>query len=308
MPKTNDSALEQETAGETAAINQVSKSDDYYANFNFGDLHVDLRLMMKSGVHFGHQKSRKNPKMDEYIFGTKNGINIIDLERTEEKLKEAMEFVKKTVAEGQNILFVGTKKQAKRLVESAAKKCQMPYVVERWLGGTFTNFRNISERTRYLRDGQENMKKGEYSKYTKFEQMKIGEELGKLETKMGGIKNMTKLPGAIFVTGIIEDNLAIQEARIKNIPIIALADTNVDPGKIDYPIPANEDAVSSLRLMIAYITKAVIEGKNSLPASVPKEKAAADTQENNLPGEIKEEVLEGIKSGLKGIKTPEEKK
>jgi small subunit ribosomal protein S2 len=152
------------------------------------------------------------------------------------------------------------------------------------------------------------MKKGEYSKYTKFEQMKIGEELEKLETKMGGIKNMTKLPGAIFVTGIIEDNLAIQEARIKNIPIIALADTNVDPGKIDYPIPANEDAVSSLRLMIAYITKAVIEGKNSLSASVPKEKEAGDAPESDLPGEIKEEVLEGIKSGIKGIKTPEEEK
>ena len=308
MPKNSDSAPEQETVDETATKNQVSKSDDYYADFNFGDLRMDLRMMMKSGVHFGHQKSRKNPKMDEYIFGTKNGINIIDLERTEEKLNSAMEFAKKIVSEGQNILFVGTKKQAKGLVESAAKKCLMPYVVERWLGGTFTNFRNISERTRYLRDGQENMKKGEYSKYTKFEQMKIGEELEKLETKMGGIKNMTKLPGAIFVTGIIEDNLAIQEARIKNIPIIALADTNVDPSKIDYPIPANEDAVSSLRLMIAYITKAVIEGKNSLPTSVSTEKAAVEIQDNDLPGEIKEEALEGIKSSLKGIKTPEEEK
>jgi len=227
-------------------------------------------------VHFGHQKARRSPKMNEYIFGTKNGINIIDLEKTVAKLEEATQFVKKIVAEGQQILFVGTKKQAKRLVESAAKRCGMPFVVERWLGGTFTNFRIISERARYLRDGQEKMKKGEYGKYTKFEQMKIGEELDKLENKMGGIKQMTKFPGAIFVTGILEDNLAIQEARIKKIPIIALADTNVDPSQIDYPIPANEDAVSSLRLMIAYITKAVIDAKSS--AAIPKENVAAEAK------------------------------
>ena len=137
----------------------------------------------------------------------------------------------------------------------------MPFVVERWLGGTFTNFKIISERTRFLRDGEEKMKTGEYGKYTKFEQMKIAEELDRLETKMGGIKHMTKLPAAIFVTGVIEDNLAIQEACNKKIPIIALVDTNVDPSQIDYPIPSNEDAVSALRLMISYVTKAVLEAK-----------------------------------------------
>lgn len=280
MPKNNDSALEQKEVGEAATENLVSKSEDYYADFDFAGLAVDMRLMLKNGVHFGHQKARRNPKMNEFIFGTKNGINIIDLEKTVEQLEEAMQFVKKIVTEGQQILFIGTKKQAKRLVESAARKCSMPFVVERWLGGTFTNFRIISERTRFLRDGQENTKKGEYSKYTKFEQMKIGEELDKLENKMGGIKQMTKFPGAIFVTGIIEDNLAVQEARIKKIPIIALADTNVDPTQIDYPIPANEDAVSSLRLMIAYITKAVIDAKAAIPAPAPKE---------NVPAEAKKE-------------------
>jgi small subunit ribosomal protein S2 len=278
MLKKDISAEKQEEVGEAATRNQASRSEDYYADFDFAGLAVDMRLMLKNGVHFGHQKARRNPKMNEYIFGTKNGINIIDLEKTVEKLEEAMQFVKKVVWEGQPILFVGTKKQAKRLVESAAIICGMPFVVERWLGGTFTNFRIISERARYLRDGQENMKKGEYSKYTKFEQMKIGEELEKLENKMGGIKQMTKLPGAIFVTGIAEDNLAVQEARIKHIPIIALADTNVDPTPIDYPIPANEDAVSSLRLMIAYITKAVIDAKASIPAPVVKESVPAESK------------------------------
>jgi small subunit ribosomal protein S2 len=220
-----------------------------------------MNTMLKAGVHFGHQKSRKNPKMNEYIFGVRNGVNILDLQKTVIKLKEAMTFIEKIAAEGQDILFVGTKKQVKKLIESAARRSDSPYVIDRWLGGTFTNFQNISTRTRFLRDGEEKTKSGEYEKYTKFEQMKIAEELGRLERRMGGIKNMAKLPGAIFVTGVIEDELAIKEAIKKNIPIIALVDTNVNPENIDYPIPANEDAVSALRLMIAYAVKAVVEGK-----------------------------------------------
>ncbi len=236
-----------------------SKSEDYFAHFDFGSLKVDMREMLKSGVHFGHQKSRKNPKMDEYIFGTKNGINIINLQRTAEKLEETREFIRNVKNAGQEILFVGTKKQAYKLVESAAKRCGMPYVVERWLGGTFTNFKVISLRAKFLREEQEKMKKGEYAKYTKFEQLKMTEELQRLEKRMGGIKHMTKLPVAIFVTSVIEDNLAVQEAVRRDIPVIALADTNVDPGNISYPVPANDDAVSSLRLMIAYVCQAVID-------------------------------------------------
>ena len=277
-----------EQVADGAAQNKISKGEDYFADFNFDSLQVDIKSMLKNGVHFGHQKARKNPKMDEYVFGTKNSINIIDLEKTAAKLEEAVEFIKKIVSEGQAVLFVGTKKQAKRLVESAAKRCSMPYVVERWLGGTFTNFRIISARTKYLRESQEKMKQGEYAKYTKFEQMKIVEELAKLENKMGGIKNMTKFPGAIFVTGLIEDNLAVQEAKIKNIPIVALVDTNVDPSAIDYPIPANEDAVSSLRLMIAYICKAVLDGKKSVPAPAAGEKDNKGEEEKSST-EIKKE-------------------
>lgn len=267
---TEKKAAAQPQAVEAAATKALS-GEDYFADFDFGSLKIDMKDMLKAGVHFGHQKSRKNPKMKDYIFGTKNGINIIDLEKSVEKLEEAKKFIEKTVSAGGEILFVGTKKQAKNLVESAARRCGMPFVIERWLGGTFTNFKNISGRTKYLRDGQEKMKKGEYAKYTKFEQMKIAEELEKLESKMGGIKQMTKFPAAIFSTGVIEDSLAIAEARKKNIPIIALVDTNVDPGIIDYPIPANEDAVSSLRLMLAYVCQAVIAGKEKI--GLPKEEA-----------------------------------
>lgn len=261
MPK-EEAAAKQAKVAEAATAIKASNGEDYFADFDFGSLETDMKSMLKAGVHFGHQKSRKNPKMNEYIFGAKNGINIIDLQKTVEKLEEAEKFMENIVSKGGEILFVGTKKQAKKLVESAARRCGMPYVTERWLGGTFTNFRNVSARTKYLREREEKMKKGEYAKYTKFEQMKIAEELEKLESKMGGIKNMTKLPAAIFSTGVIEDNLAVAEARKKNIPIVALVDTNVNPSVIDYPIPANEDAVSSLRLMLAYVCKAVIGGKN----------------------------------------------
>jgi len=272
MTEEKKAALEQTPAGNAiVAGGEVEKalpkvSDDYFADFDFAKLTIDMNSMLKAGVHFGHQKSRRNPKMDEYIFGTRNGINIIDLQKTVAKLEDALKFIEKITSEGQEILFVGTKKQTKKLIESAAKKCGVSFVIDRWLGGTFTNFSAISSRTKFLRNGEEKMKRGEYDKYTKFEQMKIAEELERLERRMGGIKNMTKLPSAIFVTGVIEDDLAIKEAMKRNIPIIALVDTNVNPSNIDYLIPANEDAVSSLRLMIAYVAKAVLAGKEKAQA------------------------------------------
>jgi small subunit ribosomal protein S2 len=247
-----------ELAGQNKSQSPVK---DYFSGLDFSKMKVEIEDMFKSGVHFGHHKSRKNPKMDEYIFATKNGVNIINLEQAKEKLKEALAFIKKVVSEGQEVLFVGTKKQTKRLVESAAKACDMPYVSERWLGGTFTNFSVISNRTRYLRDGIDKNKKGEYEKYTKFERGKKMEELERLDRKMGGIKNMIKFPGAVFAVSAHDDSLAIKEARAKNIPVIALIDTNSDPFEVDYPIPANDDAVSSLRLILGYICKAVLEGK-----------------------------------------------
>lgn len=236
---------------------------DYFANVDMTSLEVKIEDMFKAGVHFGHNKSRKNPKMDEYIFATKNDVNIFDLEKTAIKLGEAMKFLSETASRGEEILFVGTRKQAKKIVEAAARTCGMPFVTERWLGGTFTNFSAISVRTKYLRDGLEKKEKGEFAKYTKFEQMKKVEELERMEKRMGGIKNMQKLPGAIFVASTIEDNLAVKEARACKIPIVALVDSNSNPAGIDHIIPANEDAVSSLRLMLSYIAKAIMDGKNN---------------------------------------------
>lgn len=262
----NVSDVAQVLADQSLAKERVA-SEDYFADFDFESLEADMGEMLKSGVHFGHQKSRRNPKMDEYIFGVKNNISIIDLQKTVEKLEEASNFISEVISAGKSILFVGTKKQVKRLVESAARRSKMPYVVERWLGGTFTNFKIISIRTRFLREEQEKMKRGGYAKYTKFEQLKKSQELDRMEERMGGIKHMLKLPGAIIVTGVIEDHLAIKEAVKEGVPIIALADTNVDPSKIDYPVPANDDAISSLRLMLAYLTKVIIKNK---PESIIK--------------------------------------
>jgi small subunit ribosomal protein S2 len=260
---------EEQGIGSVANIEVKAKNqqDDYFAGFDFSKLEISVEEMFKNGVHFGHKKSRKNPKMEGYIFTTKNGINIINLQRTEEKLKEALEFIKNTVSQNQDILFVGTKKQAKRLIESAANATGMPFVSERWLGGTFTNYKVISDRVKYIRDQEEKIKKGDIQKYTKFEQMKIKDELEKLNLKMGGIKNMTKMPGAVFVASVSDDKLPIREAQAKNIPVIALVDTNADPTGIDYPVPANEDAVSSLRLLLAYVAGAVLEGKEKRAAN-----------------------------------------
>jgi small subunit ribosomal protein S2 len=264
-------------SSEPQKVHKKAIGEDYFAGFDFSKLEVNIEEMFKNGVHFGHHKSRKNPKMDEFIFGTRNGISIFDLQKTVTKLKTALDFINQAVSSGQEILFVGTKKQAKRLVESAARRCDVPFVSERWLGGTFTNYPVISKRTKYLRDGQEKMKKGGYAQYTKFEQMKIAEELEKLEKKMGGIKNMTRIPDVIFALSVIDDDLAIKEARARKIPVVALVDTNVSPDYIDFPIPANEDAVSSIALMLAYVSKAVLEGKAKASAI----KAKNNKEENN---------------------------
>ncbi len=246
-------------AAAVVATEKDVKNENYFSNLDLSKIDGSLEEMMKNGVHFGHQKSRRNPKMDEYIFTVKKGINIIDLEKTQEKVKEALQFIQGLKKAGKNILFVGTKIQAKDLVQETAEACGMPFVVERWLGGTFTNFKVIRSRTRYLVDSQAMLERGEFKKYTKFEQMKKIEELEKMEKRMGGIKNMTELPAAIFVTSVKEDALAIAEARKTGVPIIAIADTNVDPSIIDYPIPANDDAISSLRLILAYAYKGIME-------------------------------------------------
>ncbi len=225
---------------------------------NFSAAEVSMEKLLKAGAHFGHNKSRKDPRMENYIFGAKRGINIIDLEKTQEELKRAIEFIKTLIKEDKKILFVGTKKQAKTMIKAAAIECNMPFVSERWLGGTFTNFGVIKKRAQYLRESQEKLSTGGFDKYTKLEKLKKTEELEKLEKKMGGLKGMTELPGAIFISDIKTDEIALKEAINANIPVIAIVDTNVNPEKINYPIPANDDAVSSIKLILEYIGGAII--------------------------------------------------
>lgn len=244
----------QEVIAKKSAKNSVNS---YFEDIDFSKVEITLEAMLKSGVHFGHMKSRRHPKMDEYIYTTRNNINIIDLQKTLEKLQEAMKFLSSVQKEGKKVLFVGTKKQANDLIESLAHRLGAPYVVERWIGGTFTNFKVIRGRTKYLKESEEQLARGEFKKYTKFEQSKKTEELEKLEKRMGGIKEMTELPGAIFIADVKESAIVVQEARKLNIPVSGIVDTNTDPSGIDYPIPANDDAISSLRLILSCIGKAL---------------------------------------------------
>lgn len=220
-----------------------------------------LTDMLQAGVHFGHQSSKWHPRMKKYIFGTRQGIHIINLEQTQKALDEAMSFAKKTALRGGTILFVGTKKQASGLVAAAAKSCNMPYVDKRWLGGTLTNFASIAQVIRKLKDMKRRTEKGEYAKYTKFEQMKFAEEIALLEEKVGGMQDMLRIPDAIFVLDIRKDKTAVEEANRRGVKVIAICDTNVDPTDVDFPVPANDDAVKAIELMANMMAGAIKEGR-----------------------------------------------
>lgn len=223
---------------------------------------IDLMDMLKAGVHFGHKKSKKHPKMDEYIFAVRNGISIIDLSKTKFKLSEAADFAKKVSASGGTVLFVGTKRQAGKIVKSAAERCEMPYVSERWLGGTFTNFDKILIGKKRLESLIAQKESGELEKrYTKKEFQEIGREMKRLEIKFGGIKKVNKIPEAVFVVDIEEEETAILEANKVGVPIIAITDSNTDPSIVTYPIPSNDDAIRSIELVTNVIADAIIEGR-----------------------------------------------
>lgn len=217
--------------------------------------------MLKAGVHFGHRTSKWNPKMEPFIFGVRNNIHIIDLEMTVIALNSALEFVKKVAADGGVILFVGTKKQMSGIVKEAAEKINMPFVVNRWIGGLFTNYAVISKQIRLMEELEKDFKEGNFDKYTKKEKLNIERKIKKLNEKFGGLRNLKKLPEVIFAVDINEDKIAIAEARNKSIPVIALADTNTDPSIVTYPIPANDDALSSVRLIINRIVDEYEKGK-----------------------------------------------
>ena len=222
---------------------------------------IDIEEMTQAGVHLGHKTSRFHPKMKPYLFGTRNSIHIFDLEKTAEKLKQALEFIGQLISDNKMLLLVGTKVQIKDQVKAAAEECGLPFVSERWLGGTFTNFETIKKRVDYFKDLEKKKTQGELEKYTKKEKAGMDKELKDLERKVGGIKDLTKLPEAIFIMDMKKDFLAIKEARKKNIKIIAIADTNVDPGEVDYPIPGNDDAISSLNYILGKVKETVLKNK-----------------------------------------------
>lgn len=240
----------------------TENSQKLTADFKYEDLELTVPEMLKAGVHFGHKSSRWNPKMKPYIFGIKNGIHIVDLDKTLAMFQEALEYVEQIVANGGKILFVGTKPQAQDVIRWAGEKTEMPYVSNRWLGGTFTNFNEIKKRIRYLNGQEEKMISGEFNKYTKYEQGKIRKEIEKMNEKMGGIKKMESLPQLIFAVDIKEDGLAVKEARRMKIPVVAMSDTNNDPTLADYAIPANDDALSSLKYVLGIVMKKVKEAKS----------------------------------------------
>lgn len=214
-----------------------------------------LEQMLKAGVHFGHRASKWNSKMKPYIFTTRNNVHVIDLEKTREKMKEALEFIRELKKKKGTIIFVATKVAAKEIAQQSAEKTKMPYVIERWIGGTLTNFKVISKRLEYFRDLEKKKETGELKKYTKKEQHEFGIELERLNQQFGGIKNMIEPPDALLIIDTHKEKLAVKEARMEGIPVVGLCDTNADPTIIDYPIPVNDDAISSLKLILETIVE-----------------------------------------------------
>ncbi len=227
---------------------------------------ISMKQLLEAGVHFGHQTRRWNPKMRPFIYMDRNGIHIIDLQQTVTRLNDAYRFVEQLTAQGGTLLFVGTKKQAQEAVAEEAKRCGMYYVNQRWLGGMLTNFQTIQSRIRYLRDLEARRDRGDFERLPKKEAQRLTDDINRLERTLGGIKDMRRLPNALFIVDTRKERTAVLEARRLEIPIIALADTNCDPDEMDYPIPANDDAIRAVRLLCARIADAVVEGRRTLEA------------------------------------------
>jgi len=279
-----------------------------------------MKALLESGVHFGHRTHRWNPHMKPYIFTERNGIHIIDLQQTVQALDEYYKLVRDTIADGGTILFVGTKRQAVETIEFEAKRCGMPYVTVRWLGGMLTNWYTMRQRINELDRLERMREKGEFDRLTKKEGLMLGRKIDKLEARFGGIRKMHKLPDLIFVIDVRREETAVKEANSLNIPIVALVDTNVDPRPVDYVIPSNDDAIRAIKLMVGFFADAVLEGKamrkdveEELPvpaetleeelsdddllgaSTLAKMEAATETEEAEADDEI--EVEEALNSG-----------
>ena len=222
---------------------------------------VSMKALLESGVHFGHRTNKWNPKMRQYIFTERNGIHIIDLQQTVKLLDDAFNKVRDTVAAGGSILFVGTKRQAQETIQDEAERCGMPYVNQRWLGGTLTNWVTIQQRIVELTRLEKMFETGEIHNLTKKEGLLIQREINRLQTRLSGVRNMKTLPDLLFIIDIEREDTAVREANTKGIPVIALVDTNCNPSDIDYVIPSNDDAIRAIKLLVGRMADAVIEGK-----------------------------------------------
>ena len=234
---------------------------------------VSMKQLLEAGVHFGHQTRRWNPKMSKYIFTERNGIYIIDLQKTVKKADEAYAFMRSVAEEGKSVLFVGTKKQAQEAIKDEALKADMYFVNERWLGGMLTNFQTIQKRIARLKELETMEQDGTFDVLSKKEVLSLRKEMEKLEKYLGGIKDMDKLPGALFIVDPRKERIAVAEAHKLNIPIVAIIDTNCDPDEIDYPIPGNDDAIRAVRLLTGKIADAIIEGRQGEAAEAVAEDA-----------------------------------
>ncbi|NLE51309.1 MAG: 30S ribosomal protein S2 [Chloroflexi bacterium] len=221
---------------------------------------VSMKALLETGVHFGHRARKWNPKMKPYIFTERNGIHIIDLQQTLAYIDEIYAMVREIVADGGTVLFVGTKRQAQETIAQEATRCSMPYINQRWLGGTLTNWRTVRERLETMKRLERQRDEGVFDRLTKKEQMLLDREIEKLQLRFGGMRNMSRLPDVLFVVDVRREVTAVKEANILNIPVIALVDTNCDPDPIDYVIPANDDAIRAIRLLTSKMADAVLEG------------------------------------------------
>ncbi len=264
---------------------------------------IKMKELLEAGFHFGHRTRRWNPKMKPYIFGARNGIHIIDLQKTVKLFDAAYHYVVKIVSEGYSILFVGTKRQSRESVLEESERCGMFYVVNRWLGGTLTNFQTIKKSIARLKEIEAMQRDGSINRYKKKEITKMEKELVKLEKNLGGIKNMDELPGAVFVVDPRRDKIAVREARKLKIPVIAIGDTNCDPDEIDYIIPGNDDAIRSIRLVCSKFADACIEGHN-LAEERLKAEAKRKAEEEETEAAASEETTPEEEQGPEVIVLP----
>lgn len=226
---------------------------------------ISTLKMLEAGLHFGHQKSKRHPKIKPYIFTIRNGVCIFDLQKTREALEKALGFIRMVASQNGKIVFLGSKKQAQEIIRQTAEGLRMPYVTKRWLGGTFTNFEVIRKKISRLKLLEEQEKQGEWKKYTKKERLHLKREKEKLRSMVGGIRDLDKLPQAIFIIDVVKEKNAVREARKKGIPIIALVDVNGNPALLDYPIPGNDDALKGIRFICEEVAKAFKEGQQGFP-------------------------------------------